>query len=187
MDTKLHQAQPSTGSLRPPPLSLSPETGNGGGPYARRGSGMSEGPITPPMSPGRSEDGGMEDSITVDSQPRFSGPSQPPMSSSFVSQWSPGQGEERMQEGMDGIRPPTPPKQPMRLLEDEQVHIEQRGLLKLKDFEIKGTLGRSHAQIFRCSDQLVFHRNWNFWSRSAGAAENSHSFYAKFLCDESPA
>ena len=145
MDQKPHQVQPSTGSLRPPSLSLNDGFGGGAeNPYARRHSAMSEGPITPPMSPGRSEDGGVEDLITVDSQPRFSGPSEPPASSSFVSQ-GPGQGEECMQEEMDGVRPSTPPKPPARLLEDEEVHIETSGLLKLKDFEIKGTLGGSQA------------------------------------------
>ena len=145
MNQKPHQVHPSAGSLRPPSLLLNDGFRDGAGSrYARRCSAMSEGPITPPMSPGRSEDGGMEDSITVDSQPRFSGPSQPLTSSSFVSQ-GPGRGEEWMQEEMDGGRPSTPPKPPARLLEDEKVHIETSGLLKLKDFEIKGTLGGSQA------------------------------------------
>jgi protein kinase A len=47
-----------------------------------------------------------------------------------------------LNEGVDGLRPATPPKPPLRLLEDEQVHVEKSGSLKLKDFEIKGTLGR---------------------------------------------
>lgn len=106
---------------------------------------ISEGPITPPMSPGHSEEGGMEDSITVDSQPRFSGPTLTPMHSGHdslisrhVEEW---REREHMDSGMDVLRAATPPKPPLRLLEDEQVHVEKSGLLKLKDFEIKGTLG----------------------------------------------
>lgn len=34
----------------------------------------------------------------------------------------------------------TQPSGPLRLLEDEQVHIQRSGL-KLKDFEVRGTLG----------------------------------------------
>ena len=164
MDQKPHQVQPSTGPLRPPSLSLNDGYGGGAGSqYVRRRSGMSEGPITPPMSPDRSEDGGIEDLITVDSQPRFSGPSQPPMSSNFISH-GPGQGDEWIQEEMDGVRPSTPPKQPVRLLEDEKVHIETSGLLKLKDFEIKGTLGGSQVEFAHCSDRYIFVRDWNFRS-----------------------
>ncbi|KAF7975278.1 hypothetical protein HWV62_10028 [Athelia sp. TMB] len=39
------------------------------------------------------------------------------------------------------MRSHTPPRPPQRLLEDEQVHVERSGLLRLRDFEIKGTLG----------------------------------------------
>jgi protein kinase A len=81
----------------------------------------------------------MEDSITVDSEPRFSGPAQPPVASSL------GQAQEKKQslnEEMDALKVATPPKPPLRLLEDEQVHIEKSGSLRLKDFEIKGTLGQ---------------------------------------------
>ncbi|KII88714.1 hypothetical protein PLICRDRAFT_111376 [Plicaturopsis crispa FD-325 SS-3] len=35
----------------------------------------------------------------------------------------------------------SPSKAPLRLLEDEQVHVERSGRLKLTDFEVKGTLG----------------------------------------------
>jgi protein kinase A len=48
---------------------------------------------------------------------------------------------EEMDERMDEPRVIPPPRAPLRLLEDEQVHVEQSGHLKLKDFEIKGTLG----------------------------------------------
>lgn len=98
---------------------------------------MSEGggPMTPPMSP--SEEG-MGDSITIDSEPRFSGPTHPPIGMSShrtmqrQSSW--------VEEGP--VRSHTPPRPPLRLLEDEQEHVEQSGLLRLKDFEIKGTLGQ---------------------------------------------
>jgi len=134
----LLQAQP-----QPRSSSLSLASGDRGSPLhpPRRDSEavLSEGPMTPPMSPGHSEEGCMEDSITVDSEPRFSGPKQPPMPSNLgqvQQEWKPSLDEE-----MDGLRVLTPPKPPLRLLEDEQVHVEKSGLLRLKDFEIKGTLG----------------------------------------------
>jgi hypothetical protein len=135
--------QPTQTQLQARSASLSLVGGNrGSSPYPRRDSEamLSEGPMTPPMSPGHSEEGCMEDSITVDSQPRFSGPAQPPMTSDLghaQQEWGPS-----FDEGMDKLRVATPPKPPLRLLEDEQVHVEKSGLLKLKDFEIKGTLGQ---------------------------------------------
>lgn len=148
-----HLHQPTGGQSRPASLALTPEYGTGGNPYARRGSEamISEGPMTPPMSPGHSEEGGMEDSITIDSQPRFSGPTQPPMPSDFLdlkegADWSDDQG---MDETMEGVRTLSPPRQPLRLLEDEHVHVEKSGSLKLKDFEIKGTLGMRRPNSLR--------------------------------------
>jgi protein kinase A len=106
---------------------------------------MPEAPMTPPMSPGHSEEGCMEDSIIVDSEPRFSGPAQPPMASSL------GQTQQESRsssnEEMDGLKLASSPKPPLRLLEDEQVHVEKSGSLRLKDFEIKGTLGQSAHSV----------------------------------------
>jgi hypothetical protein len=130
--------------IQPRSASLSLASGESGSPLymPRRDSEamMPEAPMTPPMSPRHSEEACMEDSITVDSQPRFSGPAQPPMTPSLCQT----QQESRPSSNeMDGLKTVPSPKPPLRLLEDEQVHVEKSGLLKLKDFEIKGTLGQS--------------------------------------------
>lgn len=84
--------------------------------------------MTPPLSPGNSEEG---NSIMVDSEPRYSGPGHMPVDRQSPSAWR----EDT------AMRSHTPPRPPQRLLEDEQVHVERSGLLRLRDFEIKGTLG----------------------------------------------
>ena len=152
--------------LQPRSASLSLASGDCGSPLytPRRDSEamMSEGPITPPMSPGHSEGGYMEDSITVDSEPRFSGPTQPPMASNLSQEQQ--EGKQTLNEEMDALKVTTPPKPPLRLLEDEQVHVEKSGSLRLKDFEIKGTLGQSsflskNAKYLSktCIDQALGH------------------------------
>ncbi len=99
-------------------------------------------PMTPPLSPGHSihslDDADMDfgdDSILVDEEPRYSGPQvdhsrmdtrentiiAPPASA-------------------DSPTPHSAPQRPLRLLEDEQVHLQRSGL-KLTDFEVRGTLG----------------------------------------------
>ncbi|KAJ3556528.1 hypothetical protein NM688_g1980 [Phlebia brevispora] len=104
----------------------------------------SEGPITPPLSPGHSED---EEPISVDPEPRYSGPSpntsgaylHPPPDPRRASREML-QSEERME--VDSKRLSNSPRvPPARHLEDESSHLEDRGTLKLTDFEVKGTLG----------------------------------------------
>jgi hypothetical protein len=137
--------------LQPRSASLSLASGDCGSPLytPRRDSEamMSEGPMTPPMSPGHSEEG-IEDSITVDSEPRFSGPTQPPVASNLGQAQQ--EGKQTLNEEMDALKVTTPPKPPLRLLEDEQVHVEKSGSLRLKDFEIKGTLGQSGFLSKKC-------------------------------------
>ena len=107
----------------------------------------SEGPITPPMSPGPSEG---DESISIDPEPRYSGPgpvTTVPASGYLHATADPRrasremlQSEERME--VDARRLSGSPRgPPTRHLEDEQSHLERRGTLKLTDFEVKGTLG----------------------------------------------
>jgi hypothetical protein len=102
---------------------------------------VQEGPITPPLSPPQSE-AGAEDAIIVESDRHFINVDNdgclPPriLGSSPNTQPRPSQDMETERMGMV-----TPPRPPLRLLEDEQVHVERSGLLRLTDFEIKGTLG----------------------------------------------
>jgi hypothetical protein len=102
---------------------------------------VQEGPITPPLSPPQSE-AGADDAIIVESDRHFinvdnDGCSPPRiLGSSPNTQPGPSEDMETKQ-----TRMATPPRPPLRLLEDEQVHVERSGLLGLTDFEIKGTLG----------------------------------------------
>lgn len=101
------------------------------------------GPITPPISPGNSEEG--DPVVIIDSEPRYSRDSD----SRFASgdrHSGPYLGIDRdestTEEPMDvDARPAeSSPKPPLRHLEDEECHLE-RGTLNLTDFEVKGTLG----------------------------------------------
>ena len=38
--------------------------------------------------------------------------------------------------------PSTPPSQPVRSLDTQEVRVEKHGVLKLTDFEVRGTLGK---------------------------------------------
>ncbi|TCD60916.1 serine/threonine protein kinase, AGC [Steccherinum ochraceum] len=109
----------------------------------------SEGPITPPISPGHSDD---EDSgIIVDSEPRYSGhshghqdmsnsaaPHRPLLPEASSNRTSRADRDSAM--AVDSGINPTSPRPAARHLEDEQPHAN-RGSLKLTDFEVKGTLG----------------------------------------------
>ena len=107
---------------------------------------LSDGPITPPLSPGRSEDG--DAAIIVDSEPRYSGPGTQLQSSvphAHLREVDARQTRRsHQQDGMDVDARPvaSSPRPPQRHLEDEQSHLE-KGTLKLTDFEVKGTLGES--------------------------------------------
>ena len=107
------------------------------------------GPITPPMSPGASED---EEPMAIDPEPRYSGPGPSVPEAESVYLHPPAdprrasremlQSEERME--VDSRRIPSSPRGASpKHLEDEQSHLERGGKLKLTDFEIKGTLGES--------------------------------------------
>ncbi|KAF7295302.1 hypothetical protein MIND_01069500 [Mycena indigotica] len=81
-------------------------------------------PMTPPMSPGQSESG--EEAIVIDAVPRYSGPD-----IHFD--------QARAME-VEPITVAPQPQHPLRLLQDEQVHLQRSGL-RLTDFEVRGTLG----------------------------------------------
>jgi len=93
-------------------------------------------PMTPPLSPGHSEQG--VEAIVVDVEPRYSGPERNvPHSPTSVAATS----ARSETVDMDVVEhTTTAPQRPLRLLEDEQVHLEKSGL-KLSDFEVRGTLG----------------------------------------------
>ena len=96
---------------------------------------VGQGPITPPLSPGRSDEG--DPSLVIDTEPRYSGGGTPP--SEFPAHGKlPAAAEEAMD--VDPEQSASSPKPPLRRLEDEQSHLT-RGSLKLTDFEVKGTLG----------------------------------------------
>lgn len=109
---------------------------------------LSDGPITPPLSPERSEDG--DAAIIVDSEPRYSGPGgqvQPAVPHAHLREGGSRRGSGRRSHQQDVMEvdaraPASSPRPPQRHLEDEQSHLE-KGSLKLTDFEVKGTLGES--------------------------------------------
>lgn len=106
---------------------------------------VSECPITPPMSPGHSEDGG-EEAIIVDTERRFSGLERDifPESTAPTGLHSHQNAIHWRETGdmeVDRQVSTGSPRPPLRLLEDEKVHVEKSGSLKLMDFEVKGTLG----------------------------------------------
>jgi len=102
--------------------------------------------MTPPVSPGHSEDGTdaglndvrmlrqapspyLEKSSTQESQPLEL--HQAPMLQANYPRWQ----HRDIQLSL------TPPPNPPRSLENEEVHVEKSGVLKLTDFEVRGTLG----------------------------------------------
>ncbi|KAG5645891.1 hypothetical protein DXG03_005038 [Asterophora parasitica] len=91
-----------------------------------------ETPITPPLSPGQSEQG--VDAIVVDAEPRYSGPE------SIVAQSETKDAAIRAKTEMEVDRDTATAQRPIRFLEDEQVHLQRSGL-KLSDFDVRGTLG----------------------------------------------
>lgn len=99
---------------------------------------IGKGPITPPISPGNSEDGAAN-AMTLDGesmgypQDHVERPSLTLQISTPL--W------QQPQIPVMAPQPKSPPKQPARLLEDEAVHVERRGVLRLLDFEVKGALG----------------------------------------------
>lgn len=87
-----------------------------------------------------------DDDIIVDAEPRFVNCSQvannaefaPPPSegASTVDEW-----QEFGEMSVDPQMPEPAGQPPLRCLDDEQVHLQRPGTLRLTDFEVKGTLG----------------------------------------------
>ncbi|KAF5387072.1 hypothetical protein D9615_001675 [Tricholomella constricta] len=93
-------------------------------------------PMTPPLSPSHSEHN--VDAIVVDAEPRYSGPEHiVPHSEATVAAITSRSETVEMEGDMNATTVPQPP---LRLLEDEQVHLQRSGL-KLSDFDVRGTLG----------------------------------------------
>lgn len=95
---------------------------------------IAKAPMTPPLSPGNSDLGG--DAKTADEEVQNSDDSNPCLAGSDTA-ISP-----RSDTEMDVDNPAmlASPTRPLRLLEDEKVHLQKSGL-KLWDFEVRGTLG----------------------------------------------
>lgn len=128
---------------------------------------LSDGPITPPLSPARSEEG--ETPIIVDSEPHYSvrgtdvrlSPRNSRHSTRRAREQSPSTETETVMD-VDPRPVASSPRPPLRHLEDEQPHVE-KGSLKLTDFEVKGTLGRLGLRIYTKVSRLMMshtrHRN----------------------------
>ncbi|KAI6129166.1 putative cyclic AMP-dependent protein kinase catalytic subunit [Pisolithus thermaeus] len=96
-------------------------------------------PMTPPISPGHSEDGS-RDSIHVEQEMQSDCQREAPFATNTVV--DAGDTYDSLQCCFPRERPPpTPPNKPTRFLEDEPVHLSKPGVLKLSDFEVRGTLG----------------------------------------------
>ncbi|KAH7914676.1 cyclic AMP-dependent protein kinase catalytic subunit [Hygrophoropsis aurantiaca] len=97
-----------------------------------------DGPLTPPTSPGHSEDGISNPFAVDDNATRTNSESQPanrpPSPLSTPNSWA---ASDWQMEGHSS----SLPRAPARQLEDEQVHVERSGMLKLTDFEVRGALG----------------------------------------------
>ncbi|KAH7889925.1 cyclic AMP-dependent protein kinase catalytic subunit [Phlebopus sp. FC_14] len=93
-----------------------------------------DGPMTPPISPGHSEDGnGSTAALAHETrhacQPEtMSHPAAPVQTATLWKPYPP-------------LQEQTLPCRPARILEEEQVHIEKPGVLKLTDFDVRGALG----------------------------------------------
>ena len=99
-----------------------------------------EGPMTPPVSPGHSEDCSQDAKLPDHEMPPSQPDGVPAVSDSLAQASHPIclLGAPTPQEQC----PVTPPNKPARLLEDEPVHVAQSGVLKLSDFEVRGALGK---------------------------------------------
>lgn len=146
--------------------------------------------MTPPVSPGHSEDGTgaspndvmmlrqapspyPDKSSTQQSQPQLH---QAPMLQANYPHWQ----HRDIQLAL------TPPPKPARSLENEEVHVEKSGVLKLTDFEVRGTLGklRRGFSVYLKLCSLFSSRHWNFWSRSPSPSQVSDSRISKHFCHE---
>lgn len=97
-------------------------------------------PITPPISPGHSEDD-TANTMSLDKQePPTNYPPEQVQHPTFTVNTSTPMWQQP-QVPVLAPRPKSPARPPARLLEDEAVHVERRGVLRLLDFEVKGALG----------------------------------------------
>lgn len=113
-------------------------------------------PMTPPMTPSESDDS--EDPVNLDLEAQYADVDAP-------------------------MSPAASPRGPQRLLEEEHVHIMKSGMLHLKDFEIRGTLGMSILVVSGHYANSLF-RYWNFRSRAPRSAKNSTGTCDPILCHE---
>ncbi|KAF4578569.1 serine/threonine protein kinase, AGC [Pleurotus pulmonarius] len=112
--------------------------------------------LTPPMSPDHTEKSASatagrdsvdcDDDIIVDAEPRFMNCSQVANNAEFAPPPSEGAStvDEWQEFGEMSVDPQVPEpagQPPLRCLDDEQVHLQRPGTLRLTDFEVKGTLG----------------------------------------------
>ncbi|KIO04146.1 hypothetical protein M404DRAFT_1000959 [Pisolithus tinctorius Marx 270] len=96
-------------------------------------------PMTPPISPGHSENGS-RGALRVDQDMEPDCQQETPCSTSTAAD-SGGARDSLECCFTHEQHPPTPPNKPPRLLEDEPVGLAEPGVLKLSDFEVRGTLG----------------------------------------------
>ncbi|KAG0706332.1 cyclic AMP-dependent protein kinase catalytic subunit [Suillus ampliporus] len=97
---------------------------------------IGQGPITPPISPGHSEDDSTN-AMALDKEEPTNYPPEQVQSPSFTTVNT---STPMWQQPQVPVLAPQP-RPPARLLEDEAVHVERRGVLRLLDFEVKGALG----------------------------------------------
>lgn len=118
---------------------------------AKRDSGymVIDGPITPPLSPGRSEDGDLHPPVECDPQAALQcseaqvNPADPQIACSLPGSRRVSREAQQPAEHMqvDSGRSTLASIPPIRHLEDEKSHVHRGDYLKLTDFEVKGTLG----------------------------------------------
>jgi hypothetical protein len=106
-------------------------------------------PLTPPLSPAPDETTGKKEAIVMNEPHHSSIQDQHQFSNAGAAPAQTQTTQQTPDESNMEVDPPTAPEpeaprpqRPLRLLEDEQVHLTRHGL-KLSDFEIRGTLGSS--------------------------------------------
>lgn len=110
-----------------------------GVPFSRESAAIiGQGPITPPTSPGNGEDDAAN-AMALDKEESMRYPSEQVERPPLIIQTSTPLWRPHVPVMIP--QPSSPPKRPARLLEDEAVHVERRGVLRLPDFEVKGALG----------------------------------------------
>jgi protein kinase A len=116
-------------------------------PFFRESQAMiGQGPITPPISPGHCEDKQEPEPTNY-----LPGQVQHPIFAINTSTpvW------QQPQVPVVAPQPKSPARPPARLLEDEAVHVERRGVIRLLDFEVKGALGLC-PRLLKINTALLF-------------------------------